>query len=99
MTKQKKIGAARINTSAGAAWRHYSQYGDTVILRQYSGGAVSVADIKNHDDCYFVPLQECKKLVDAPSYSYKCYDVWVEIFEKLGSKPATPSNHSSKTRR
>lgn len=95
MTKQRKIGAVKINTSVGAVWCHYSQLGDTVKLRQYFGGKVHEVDIKKH----LVPLQKCRKKVDAPSHSCECYDVWVEIFEKLEAEHATPDTDSSKTSR
>ena len=87
--KMKKTGAARVITSAGPVWCHFSQKDAVTKLRRYSGGSIFELNVDGVEIEEFVPLNVCETLVKAPDgYSYSNSDLWTKILRKLEAKVA-----------
>lgn len=95
-----KIGAAKVMTATGPVWCHFSQSANTTKLRRYSEGTAFEIEADDDDIVEFVPLEQCKNLVPAKSYSFDNAVVWSQILQSLetGSTPnaETPIEPSEK---
>lgn len=85
-----KVGAAKVATKAGPVWCHLSQLGGTTRLRRFSEGVAYDVEIESDEIEEFVPLKDCKVLVQAPNYSVTNADVWTQILQclEVGRTPA-----------
>ncbi|MFP6703403.1 MAG: hypothetical protein VB861_16770, partial [Planctomycetaceae bacterium] len=82
-----KIGAAKVHTSMGPIWQHYSESGDTLKFRRYVDGMVIEFDHEEPDVEEWVSLAECMKLLpDEASYSWKSTEVWAQILRLLNDR-------------
>jgi len=79
----KKLGAARVMTSMGKFWGHFSQQGDTIKFRRYTDGVMFDVKVDSEQVELYIPLKECKKLIAAKNYAIKNVDVWTAILHKL----------------
>ena len=91
----RKVGAAKVITSTGAVWCHFSQLGAVTKLRRYSGGAIFELNVDGVEIEEFVPLTECKQLVPADRYNFSNVDVWTKILLKLEAKVAPTGKGTS----
>ena len=91
----KKTGAAKVITSTGPVWCHFSQQDAVTKLRRYSGGAIFELNVDGVEIEEFVPLTECKLLVPAERYSFDKVDVWTKTLLKLEAKVAPSAKGSA----
>ena len=79
-------------------WCHMSESGNTVKLRRYSENAIFELNPEGNEVEQFIPLEECKPLVEAKSYSFRNLDVWTKIFQILEEGVVSqPKEFKSKT--
>jgi len=95
-----KTGAAKVMTATGPVWCHFSQSANTTKLRRYSEGTAFEVEADDDAIVEFVPLEQCKKLVRAESYSFENAAVWSQILQLLetGSCPTTESQSKLTTK-
>jgi hypothetical protein len=93
----KNVGAAKVMTTTGPVWCHYSKQDGTLKIRRYSDGEIFERTVENdgHEEIEeFKSLKECMKLVSAKSYSYKNIEAWSQILQILQNAKATPTKEA-----
>lgn len=94
----KRVGAAKVMTMAGPVWCHMSESGNTLKLRRYSENAIFELNPDGNEVEQFIPLEKCKTLVKAESYSFRDIEVWTKIFQILEEGVVSqPKESKSKT--
>jgi|GEM_PF-1804419 len=91
---EKKTGAAKVITSTGTVWCHFSQQDAVIKLRRFSEGTIFELNTDGVEIEEFVPLALCKKLVPAERYNLDNVEVWTTILQKLEAGVA-PVNKDS----
>ena len=84
-------GAARINTSTGPIWCHFSQQGDTLKLRRIIDGAIYEIDSEDSEVEEWLTLAKCKQLLpQQDSYAIEAPNVWSRILGLLNVGQRAP---------
>lgn len=92
----KNVGAAKVMTTTGPIWCHFSEQDGTLKIRSYSDGTIFERPVENDEIEEFVPLKKCMKLVSAKSYSYTNIEAWSQILRILQDAQATPTKEAGR---
>ena len=93
---EKKTGAAKVITSTGTVWCHFSQQGAVIKLRRYSEGEIQQLNVDGVEIEEFVPKAVCRKLIPhGEKMTFDNVEVWKTILQKLEAGVSPLDNESA----
>lgn len=94
-----KLGAAKLMTTVGPVWCHYSKQRDTLKLRRFVEGTAFEVQMEGDEIEDFIPITEIKKQFDGGKDGFSINDgtLWTKILKALESPRATRATTKGRT--